>query len=102
VLPEGVAWPDGVVEVEDDLRAASLQTGPRLREQQFPADLDTWTARFGADGWRNSAILISPAGEVRWYDKNTLNADDSRHFVAGSELPVFELDGVPVLARRAV
>lgn len=54
------------------------------------------TARFAADGWRNSAILISHRGEVRWYDKNTLSAADSRHFVAGDELCVFEIDGVTI------
>jgi predicted amidohydrolase len=52
------------------------------------------TARFVADGWRNSAVLISPASEVRWYDKNTLSALDSQHFVAGDQLCVYEIDGV--------
>jgi len=52
------------------------------------------TARFVADGWRNSAALISPESEFRWYDKNTLNALDSRHFVAGDQLSAYEIDGV--------
>jgi predicted amidohydrolase len=54
------------------------------------------TARFAAGGWRNSAVLLSPGGEVRWYDKNVLNPLDSRHFVAGDGLPVWEVDGVKV------
>jgi predicted amidohydrolase len=54
------------------------------------------TARFAADGWRNSAVLLSPGDEVRWYDKNVLGSLDSRHFVAGDELPVWEVDGVKV------
>ena len=52
------------------------------------------TARFVAGGWRNSAALISPAGEVRWYDKHTLGSLDSRHFAAGDELSVYAVDGV--------
>jgi predicted amidohydrolase len=52
------------------------------------------SARFVADGWRNSAVLISPASGVRWYDKNSLSALDSRHCVAGDQLPVYEIDGV--------
>jgi predicted amidohydrolase len=52
------------------------------------------TARFAAGGWRNSAALISPAGEVRWYDKHTLGSLDSRHFAAGDELSVYAVDGV--------
>jgi predicted amidohydrolase len=54
------------------------------------------TARLVADEWRNSAVLMSPGGEVRWYDKNCLSAVDSRHFVAGDQLPVYEIDGVRV------
>jgi predicted amidohydrolase len=54
------------------------------------------TARLAADGWRNSAVLLSPGGEVRWYDKNVLGSLDARHFVAGDGLPVWELDGVRV------
>ncbi len=52
------------------------------------------TARFIAGEWRNSAALISSAGEVRWYDKHTLSSLDSRHFAAGEELSVYALDGV--------
>jgi predicted amidohydrolase len=52
------------------------------------------TARFVAGRWRNSAALISPAGEVRWYDKHTLSSLDSRDFAAGDELSVHALDGV--------
>ena len=54
------------------------------------------TARFVANEWRNSAALISPSREVRWYDKNTLTALDARHFAAGDRLPVYEVDGVKV------
>ena len=54
------------------------------------------TARFVAGGWRNSAVFVAPAGEVRWYDKNTISAVDSRHFVAGEQLSVWEVDGVKV------
>jgi predicted amidohydrolase len=54
------------------------------------------TARFVADGWRNSAVLLSPGSEVRCYDKNVLNPLDSRRFVAGHGLPVWEVDGVKV------
>lgn len=52
------------------------------------------TARLAADRWRNSAVLIPPHGEVRWYDKNTLSAVDGRHFAAGDHLPVYEVDGL--------
>jgi predicted amidohydrolase len=54
------------------------------------------TVRSVVGGWRNSAALISPAGEVRWYDKRRLSRVDSRHFVAGDELPVYAVDGVRV------
>jgi predicted amidohydrolase len=54
------------------------------------------TARFVVDEWRNSAVLLSPGGEVRRYDKNVLNPFDSRHFVASDELCVWEVDGVKV------
>ena len=54
------------------------------------------TARFVADGWRNSAVLLSPGGEVRWYDKNVLNPVDSRHFGPGDGLCVWEVGGVKV------
>ena len=53
-------------------------------------------ARFVAGGWRNSAVLLSAGGDVRWYDKNVLNPLDSRHFVAGDGLPVWEVDCVRV------
>ena len=54
------------------------------------------TARFAPGGWRNSAALMSPGGELRWYDKLTLNPVDARHFVAGEELHVFEIDGATI------
>lgn len=54
------------------------------------------TARFVSGAWRNSAVLLSHGGEVRWYDKNVLNPLDSRHFGAGDGLPVWEVDGVRV------
>jgi predicted amidohydrolase len=41
-----------------------------------------------------SAVVLSAGGEVRWYDKNTLSAVDSRHFVAGDRLSTFQVDGV--------
>jgi hypothetical protein len=36
--------------------------------------------------WRNSAMLVSREGEVRWYDKNTLSAVDWQDLVVGDEL----------------
>jgi omega-amidase len=59
------------------------------------------TARCVAERWRNAAALIAPGGEVRWYEKNTLTASDSRHFVPGDELSVFEVDGVKVAVQSA-
>jgi deaminated glutathione amidase len=40
------------------------------------------------------SALISPADEVRWYDKHTLSSLDSRHFAAGDEPSVHAVDGV--------
>ena len=57
------------------------------------------TARFVAGGWRNSAVLLSPGGELQCYDKNGLNPLDSNHFVAGDGLSVWEVDGVRVGAQ---
>jgi predicted amidohydrolase len=48
-------------------------------------------ARYAADGWRNAAVIMSPEGEVGSYEKNTLSALDSRHFLAGDRLSVYEI-----------
>jgi predicted amidohydrolase len=52
------------------------------------------TARYVAGRWRNSAALVSPAGEMWSYDKHTLSSLDSRHFVAGDELSVYAVNDV--------
>lgn len=100
VFPEGALT--GYFPGEDDYLAstvpADIEAGlERLRgvvARHLPRACRA--ARFVADGWRNSAALMSPGGELRWYDKNALNPVNSRHFVAGDELPVFEIDGVMI------
>jgi predicted amidohydrolase len=53
-------------------------------------------ARYAADGWRNAAVIMSPEGEVGSYEKNTLSALDSRHFLAGDRLSVYEIEGAKI------
>ncbi len=50
------------------------------------------TTRQAEGGWRNSALLYSPAGEmVACYDKTHLTEGDSDVFAPGDDLPVFQV-----------
>lgn len=101
VFPEGALT--GYFPEEDDYLAstgrADLEAaldGLRASVVRQRCHAIVGTARPVADGWRNSAALMSPDAELRWYDKKTLSAVDSRHFLAGDEPPVYEVDGVKV------
>jgi predicted amidohydrolase len=101
VFPEGALTgyfpgrPDCLAKVEPgEVQAAIERLRGVVGRQRCHALVGA--ARFVSAGWRNSAVLLSPGGEVRWYDKNALNPLDSRHFDAGDGLPVWEVDGVRV------
>ncbi len=61
VFPNLIVRLDGIVDVEDDSRAFFLQINPRLRKEQFAADLDSdlQAANRVRDGLRSGREIFS-------------------------------------------
>jgi predicted amidohydrolase len=101
---EWVVFPEGAVSGyfprdEDFLKGDPRQVTDAVDEIRAEAKQRRCGLVLGSalqiDGaWRNAVIVQSPAGRGWRYDKIELSELDARHFIAGGELPVYDVGGV--------